>query len=124
MTWEFGKGSVVTTYLSLAHDVWSFIWEDLKGGSDLKVQSGIYRRLDNLHGWQTMMAEVQQIVYSFIHLSLCDILRVSSLLMCEPQGKRNVCVFGKVGRDTFFRWTQTQTAGKKMKLIFQTGQQE
>ena len=72
MTWKFGKGSVVTTYLSLVHDVWSFIWEDLKGGSDLKVQSGIYRRLDNLHGWQTMMAEVQQIVYSFIHLSLFE----------------------------------------------------
>ena len=72
MTWKFGKGSVVTTYLSLVHHVWSFIWEDLKGGSDLKVQSGIYRRLDNLHGWQTMMAEVQQIVYSFIHLSLFE----------------------------------------------------
>lgn len=67
MTWEFGKGLVVTTYLALVHDVWSFIWEDLKGGSDLMVESGIYRRLDNLHGWQTMMAEVQQIVYPFIH---------------------------------------------------------
>lgn len=34
MTREFGKGSLVTTYLSLVHDVWSFIWEDLKGGTD------------------------------------------------------------------------------------------
>ena len=67
MTQEFGKGSVVTAYLSLVHDVWSFVWEDFKGGSDLMAESGIYIRLEHLHGWWTMMAEVQRILYPFIH---------------------------------------------------------
>ena len=48
---EFGKGSVGTTYLSLAHDVWSFVWEDFKGRDGPTAGSGIHRRLDPSRIW-------------------------------------------------------------------------